>query len=231
VVAKSYGLMAGLGMILWTFSQDLNQLAHDYPHHWQTFIANSVAVTCWGVRDNFTADYISKRLGIETIQQQNVSTTVSTSKAPLGPNQSIFANRASTSTSTNTSVQTLSRPLLNPDEVCRLSGELCLIIGGFEPILGRRMVYHEDWDLLHRSRPDPQFPRTEKVRWQALQRRLGEMGSVARLLKEYGYEAKRLWRGRWKVSGGPGTTPRIFANEDDLWRWTYALVMDGVESA
>jgi len=112
-----------------------------------------------------------------------------------------------------------------------LSGDLCLIMGRFAPIRGRRIIYHEDWDLLHRSRPDPQFPRTENVRWRALQRRLGEMGSVARLLKEYGYEAKRLWRGRWKVSGGPGTTPRKFANEDDLWRWTYALIMDNVDSA
>jgi type IV secretion system protein VirD4 len=231
VVANSYGLMAGLGMIMWTFSQDINQLKRDYPQHWETFIANSLAVTCFGVMDNTTAQYVSTMLGIQTIQQQNVSTTVSTQKAPLGPNQSIFANRTSTSTSTNTSVQTLSRSLLNPDEVRGLSGDHCLIMGRFAPIRGRRIIYHEDWDLLHRSRPDPQFPRTENVRWRALQRRLGEMGSVARLLKEYGYEAKRLWRGRWKVSGGPGTTPRKFANEDDLWRWTYALIMDNVDSA
>jgi type IV secretory pathway TraG/TraD family ATPase VirD4 len=30
-VAQAYGLMAGLGMIMWAFSQDLNQLKRDYP--------------------------------------------------------------------------------------------------------------------------------------------------------------------------------------------------------
>jgi type IV secretion system protein VirD4 len=62
-VAKAYGLMAGLGMIMWAFAQDLNQLKRDYPDHWETFIGNSQAVTCFGVMDNFTADYISKMLG------------------------------------------------------------------------------------------------------------------------------------------------------------------------
>jgi hypothetical protein len=59
------------------------------------------------------------------------------------------------------------------------------------------------------------------------------MGSVARLLKEYGYEVKALRGGRWEVSGSPGTakTPHTFANDKDLWRWTYVLVMDGVDSA
>jgi len=72
-------------MIMWTFSQDINQLKRDYPQHWETFIANSLAVTCFGVMDNTTAQYVSTMLGIQTIQQQNVSTTVSTQKAPLGP--------------------------------------------------------------------------------------------------------------------------------------------------
>ena len=62
-VAQAYGLMAGLGMIIWAFAQDLNQLKRDYPDHWETFIGNSQAMTCFGVMDNFTADYISKLLG------------------------------------------------------------------------------------------------------------------------------------------------------------------------
>ena len=232
-VAQAYGLMAGLGMIMWTFSQDLNQLVRDYPQHWETFIANSQAVTCFGVMDNFTAEYVSKFLGTATIQQENVSTSVSSSKNPLGPGQSIFTPRTSHSTSTSVSVQTLSRSLLNPDEVRNLRPDRCIIMGRFEPILSRRIVYQEDWDFLHRAREDPHFPRTEDVRWRALERRLEEMGSVARLLKEYGYEVKALRGGRWEVSGSPGTakTPHTFANDKDLWRWTYVLVMDNVDSA
>jgi type IV secretion system protein VirD4 len=232
-VAQAYGLMAGLGMIMWTFSQDLNQLVRDYPHHWETFIANSQAVTCFGVMDNFTAEYVSKFLGTATIQQENVSTSVSSSKNPLGPGQSIFTPRTSHSTSTSVSVQTLSRSLLNPDEVRNLRPDRCIIMGRFAPILGQRIVYQEDWDFLHRAREDPHFPRTEDVRWRALERRLGEMGSVARLLKEYGYEVKALRRGRWEVSGSPGTgkPAHTFANDNDLWRWTYVLVMGQVDSA
>jgi type IV secretory pathway TraG/TraD family ATPase VirD4 len=230
-VAQAYGLMAGLGMIMWTFSQDLNQLVRDYPQHWETFIANSQAVTCFGVMDNFTAEYVSKFLGTATIQQENVSTSVSSSKAPLGPGQSIFTPRTSHSTSTSVSVQTMSRSLLNPDEVRNLRQDRCIIMGRFEPILSRRIVYQEDWDFLHRAREDPHFPRTEDVRWRAFERRLGEMGSVARLLKEYGYEVKALRRGRWEVSGSAGKPAHTFANENDLWRWTYILVMDNVDSA
>jgi hypothetical protein len=47
-----------------------------------------------------------------------------------------------------------------------------------------------------------------------------------------GCEAAR-WRGRWEVSGSPGI-PRaahIFASDNDLWRWTYVIVMDNVDSA
>ena len=40
-------------------------------------------------------------------------------------------------------------------------------------------------------------------------------------------------RGRWEVSGSPGTgkPAHTFASDKDLWRWTYVLVMDGVDSA
>jgi len=212
-VARAYGLMAGLGMIMWSFSQDLNQLNRDYPQHWETFIGNSQAMTCFGVMDNFTAEYISKMLGIRTIEQTNVSTTHD-------------GSFTSVALSTTTSKQTMSRALLNPDEVRGLGSDFGIIMGRFPPIYSRRIVYHEDWDLLHRARPDPRFPRTENVRWRALQRRLFEMGSVARLLKEYGFEVKARWRGRWEVNSRDGSYTRTFANDNELWMWTYVLVMD-----
>ena len=229
-VARAYGLMAGLGMIMWVFAQDINQLVRDYPHHWETFIGNSQAVTCFGVMDNSTAEYISKMLGTATIQQTNVSTSVSKSKAPLGPGQGLFTPRTSTSTSTSTSVQTMSRPLLNPDEIRGLGGEFSIIIGRHPPILCKRIVYHQDWTLLHRALPDPHFPRREDLRWQALRKTLYELGSVARLLADLGYEVKGLSGGRYEVAG-PGKAAHTFASANDLWRWTYILVMDDVDSA
>jgi type IV secretion system protein VirD4 len=230
-VAQAYGLMAGRGMILWGFAQDLNELKRDYPHDWETIVGNSQAVTCFGVMDNFTADYVSKFLGIATIEQVNVSTTVGKSVGPRDQNAPIWANRTSIQTSTSTSTQTMSRPLLHPDEVRGLGGDRCLIMGRFPPIQGRRIVYYQDWDLLHWARADPQHPRTEDVRWGALHRRLFEMGSVARLLKEHHFGVKRRWRGKWDVKSDDGTWMHTFANDNELWTWTYTLVMNSVAGA
>jgi type IV secretion system protein VirD4 len=233
-VAHAYGLMAGLGMIIWAFAQDLNQLKRDYPDHWETFIGNSQAMTCFGVMDNFTADYISKMLGTTTIEHTNISTSVGTSVAPRAPGAPFWkSQRTSVQTSTSSSTQVMSRPLMHPDEIRNLSRELCIIVGRFPPIISRRIVYHEDWRLLHCARPDPHFPRSENVRWIALQYRLFETGSVAGLLAQEGYEVKSLRRGRWEVRGAAGTgkAAHTFASDTELWRWTYMLVMDGVDQA
>ena len=229
-IAQAYGLMAGRGMILWAFAQDLNQLKRDYPHDWETFIGNSQAVTSFGVMDNFTTDYVSKMLGTSTVEQLNTSTTHGTSVGPPQMNAPIWASRTSRSTSVTYSTSTMSRPLLTPDEVRGLGGDFCIIMGNFPPILSKRIVYHQDWDLLHHARPDPHFPRTEEVRWRALQWRLREMGSVARLLKEYGFEVKGLRRGRYEVKNLNGKWAHTFASDNDLWRWTYIAVMDYVDS-
>jgi type IV secretory pathway TraG/TraD family ATPase VirD4 len=224
MVAQAYGLAAGRGLIMWTFSQDLNQLKRDYPEEWETFIGNSQAVTCFNVRDNFTAEYVSKMLGTQTIEQVNIS--YGTSLAPRS--EKAWSVKQRTSVSTNQSTQTLSRALLNPDEVCRLGGDRSIIMGHFPPIMSRRIVYHQDWDLLHVAREDPEHPRTEGVRWQALQRRLYEMRSVARLLKEYDYEVKALRRGRYEVKKADGSWTHIFADRDEIWKFTYLMVMDSV---
>ena len=140
--------------------------------------------------------------------------------------------RTSIQTSTSTSTQVMSRPLMHPDEIRGLSRDLCIIMGGFQPILSRRIVYHCDWRFLHCARVDPHFPRTENVRWLALQNRLMDAGSVAGLLAQEGYEVKSLRRGRWQVTGvaGSGKPAHTFASDNDLWRWTYLLAMDGVDS-
>jgi type IV secretion system protein VirD4 len=233
-VAQAYGLMAGLGMTIWAFAQDLNQLKRDYPDHWETFIGNVQAMTCFGVMDNFTAEYISKMLGTRTIEHVNVSTTVGKSVAPYAPGAPLWkSQRTSVQTSMSQSSQVMSRPLMHPEEVRGLNSELCIIMGRFAPIISRRIVYHEDWRFLHCARIDPHFPRTENVRWLALQNRLLDAGSVAGLLAQEGYAVKSLRGGRWEVTGaaGSGKPAHTFASDNDLWRWTYLLAMDSVDSA
>jgi len=232
-VAQAFGLMAGLGMIMWGFVQDFNQLKRDYPTHWGTFIANSQAVTCFAVLDNFTTEYISKNLGIQTIQEPQTQTQVSSTKAPRGQGQGLFSSGTSHTSGTTTSMHTLSRPLMNPDEIARLPGDECIIMGHFPPIRSRRMVYHEDWWFLHRARSDPHHPITDGVRAQALERRLRDAGSVTGLLAQEGYEVKPVRGGCYEMrgTGGAAKGVRTFATANDLWKWAYVLVMDGVDIA
>jgi type IV secretion system protein VirD4 len=229
-VANAYGLMAGLGMIMWAFVQDLNQLHRDYPDHWETFIGNSQALTCFGVMDNFTADYVSKFLGTQTIQDMETQTSVSQSKGPPQQGAPIWAPRTSVSTSTTYQMKTMSRPLLHPDEVRSLPGDVCILMGHFPPIRSRRIVYHEDWWFLHQARADPRHPVTADVRTRALERRLRDAGSVGALLRQHGYSVKSKWRGRWKVTTGDGTWTHTFASDSELWKFTYTLLMQSVQA-
>jgi type IV secretion system protein VirD4 len=53
-------------MMLWPIVQDLNQLKNHYPAIWETFVGNA-AIRHWMVRDNFTAEYLSKRMPNEIL--------------------------------------------------------------------------------------------------------------------------------------------------------------------
>ena len=90
VVENAYGLMRGFGIAVWAFLQDLNQLSQDYPKSWRTFIANSTAMTCYGVMDQFTAEEVSKMLGTETreYEARSISKTTGTSWSPTGSSTS-----------------------------------------------------------------------------------------------------------------------------------------------
>ncbi len=55
--------MAGLGLKIFSVLQDLGQLKSKYPHSWETFIGNSGCLQTFGLADQTTLEYISKRLG------------------------------------------------------------------------------------------------------------------------------------------------------------------------
>jgi len=57
------GQIAGLGVKLWTIWQDLSQPAAIYGRRWESFIGNASVLTFFGNNDQFTLDYIEKRLG------------------------------------------------------------------------------------------------------------------------------------------------------------------------
>ena len=55
--------MAGLGLKIFSVLQDLGQLKSKYPQSWETFIGNTGCLQTFGLADQTTLEYISKRLG------------------------------------------------------------------------------------------------------------------------------------------------------------------------
>jgi len=62
-VETAFGLARGLGVALWPFVQDLNQLERDYPKSWRTFVANCTGELYFGINDRVTAEEISTAWG------------------------------------------------------------------------------------------------------------------------------------------------------------------------
>lgn len=61
VIENGYGLIAGHGVTLWSFVQNLTQLKNLYKENWPVFLANSAAVTVSNVNDTETAAYFNRR--------------------------------------------------------------------------------------------------------------------------------------------------------------------------
>jgi len=127
MVSKAYGLMAGMGMTMWAFVQDLNQLRRDYPDEWETFIGNARAMVCFGLGDQFTLEYVSKQLGTRTVRYTTTSGSSSESTKKIG----VWSPDEVTghTTSSNVSEHIVGQPLLSPDQIKRLYVENCLVIG------------------------------------------------------------------------------------------------------
>lgn len=85
IIEKGYGLIAGHGVTLWSFVQNLTQLQNLYPKNWEVFIANSSVVTVSNVSDNTTAEYFSRRAGQHEREKTSFSTGSSMSNGELFP--------------------------------------------------------------------------------------------------------------------------------------------------
>lgn len=148
-VSQAVGLMAGLQMCIWVFVQDFIQLKRDYPNEWETFIANAAVITCFNVMDQFTADYISKMLGNQTVERISQATANKRQGGFLrsaDPNYSAMAD------------QEFSRPLMTPDEIRRLNVDAGLMITNYDPNFFKKTYYFKEQLFFSVCRPDPSFP-------------------------------------------------------------------------
>ncbi|MFD0750622.1 type IV secretory system conjugative DNA transfer family protein [Mucilaginibacter calamicampi] len=102
-IQKGYAFARGQNIVLWAFVQSLSQIKDIYGDDGlNTFIGNAAVLQAFGIKDYFTADYISKLLGEATLEK--ISTTVSHNPHTRDDNRSL-------------NYQTYGRRLLTVDEV------------------------------------------------------------------------------------------------------------------
>lgn len=139
-IKTAMGLMRGFGVKLWPVLQNLSQLKTHYREEFETFIANAGMIEIFGVNDNTTAEYFSRRLGNQTIQMSNFGSSLS----PSLP----FGNSNSGGSSSSFNLSSVARPLLYPDEIMRLSYEKKIIMRqGEKPIVGQKAFYFDGHPL------------------------------------------------------------------------------------
>ena len=141
-VQTAMSLLAGYGVSLWIFLQDLSQLKSTYEDRWESFIGNSDVLQAFGNSDHFTAEHIQKMAGKTTIQTKNQSRSVQ--KNPLTEKRG----------SDSDSIRETGRNLLNADEIRRLhETREILIVRGYNPINAEKVRYYEQEPFMSRKAP------------------------------------------------------------------------------
>lgn len=141
-VKRAVSLMAGYGIRVWTFLQDLTQLKGLYPRDWETFVANADVIQAFGVTDQTTAEYLSKMVGRTTV---------------FGQSQTAGKSRGKNySRSAGSSASEQGRDLATPDELRRLGPDEELLLAGREdPVIATKVRYYADRQLKRRAAPVP----------------------------------------------------------------------------
>ena len=139
VLEKAIGQIAGFGVKIWAVLQDLTQLKALYKDRWETFLGNAGIATYFGNADQFTLEYISRRLGQTEIEKDNDNWSM-----PVGA--ALGAGLKALSTGSGKSTQQAA--LLNPDEVARAfaaeTRRMLVITPSLLPIVVQRAPYFDD---------------------------------------------------------------------------------------
>jgi type IV secretion system protein VirD4 len=146
VVEAGIGLMAGFGVQFHIIVQDFNQLNDTYGNRWQSFVANTGILQVFGVRDLFTAEYISKLTGDSTVRVVGESYNEITKEQKWKGFKGM-----------GVSYNDVHRLLLTPGEVMTLQEHVQLIFpANGNPILLRKHRWFEEqpWAARGKNPPD-----------------------------------------------------------------------------
>ncbi|MDB5580653.1 MAG: conjugal transfer protein TraG [Bradyrhizobium sp.] len=138
-VERAYGLMAGYGVQLWAFLQDLHQLKGLYGERSGTFLANAGLIQVFNVADVDTATWVSRSMGVSTEAYYTTGHTTGETVSDSG---------GSSSSGDSTTLNLARRDLMTPDEVMRMDGDrLLLLRPGEHPVMARKVQYYEDGEF------------------------------------------------------------------------------------
>ncbi|HRD75332.1 MAG TPA: type IV secretory system conjugative DNA transfer family protein [Hyphomicrobiaceae bacterium] len=132
-IEDAAGQIAGFGVKLWPILQDLGQLKSLYAERWQTFLGNAGVIQCFANSDQFTLEYVSRRLGTTSLIVRN--------KGEVSDQDQTRTDRR------GLSWQTTTQPLLTAEEIARLFGRddaylrQLVIWSGYDPIILSRAKY------------------------------------------------------------------------------------------
>lgn len=127
------GLIAGFGVRIWSFFQDISQLKSIYGERWETFLGNSSVFQSFGLNDLGSLRYVSERLGQSAMRKDSFG-------------EQSLSSLAGGFSGSSQSVETAS--LLTPDEVAayfsRQSENQLIIYPGVSAIFLKREFYFSD---------------------------------------------------------------------------------------
>ena len=143
-VLRAVSLMAGYGVSIWLFLQDLSQLKGTYPNRWGTFFANADVFQAFGTTDYDTAKYLSDLAGEMTVLVETAGESESRSRS----------RHVSRGQGATRSFAERGRKLLFPDEVRRMAPrEQVLFVRGMAPIRAEKVVYFRDEEFAPGGEP------------------------------------------------------------------------------
>jgi type IV secretion system protein VirD4 len=131
-IEDAAGQIAGYGVKLWPFLQDLGQLKALYKDRWETFMGNAGVLQFFGNNDLTTLEWVSKRLGTTTIEQLSSTTTTPGARQAGATGASYAPHRT---------------PVLEPEEIALVFGRAdpllrqLIIRAGFAPMILQRAFY------------------------------------------------------------------------------------------
>lgn len=137
-IEEGITLLAGYGISLWLFVQDLSQIKGLYRNRWETLLSNCSVRCAFGISDVMTARLVSEALGNTTIFVNNVSRKASGLMKMLDPfrmwRREDHVSRSETA-----------RALMTPDEVMRLHEDNQLIfVRGARPVVAEKVRYYRE---------------------------------------------------------------------------------------